>query len=240
MSSSRSTIRGSDVLVKSEELDVGYCKEHGRSNEAFCEECRVVICPTCIMFGSHKGHSVQSPNLASRFIRDKIDKTTKSGKLNPEYTDRFLADIRDAKHKAMTLEETVIQKIDEDFRKLKTALKKRREELKESVFDHFETEIEKIAEQERKWEEKESLSKMLLENSSNPDDEALVKNSLTVLNAIDSLNEDVEFKTVKLITSIDLSFNSAAQGVSLGFSQLIHGLEEIGKFGDNKQLQFRA
>lgn len=240
MSSSRSTLRGSDVLVKNDDLDVGYCQEHGRANEAFCEECRTVICPTCIMFGAHKGHSVQSPNLAARFIRDKIDKTTKGGKLNPEYTERFLADIRDAKHKSTSLEETVIQKIDEDFSKLIKALKKRRDELKESVCDHFETEIELISEQERKWEEREELSKLLLEYSSNPDDELLVKNSLNILNAIDSLNEDVEFKTVKLITSIDLGFNSASHGVSLGFNQLVHSLEEIGRFGDNKQVQFRS
>ena len=99
MASARSTRRGSDYLAADVELSIGFCKDHARANEAYCEECRIVICPSCLMFGAHQGHKVLPPGQAARLIRDRIDKTNKASKLGPDYSERFLLDIRDSKIK---------------------------------------------------------------------------------------------------------------------------------------------
>ena len=40
-----------------------------------------MVCPSCVMFGGHKGHEVTEPEQAVRNLRDRFDSNIKSGKL---------------------------------------------------------------------------------------------------------------------------------------------------------------
>ena len=67
-----------------------------------------LVCPTCVMFTTHKLHSVVEPNEAIKQLRDSLDKNVKSGKfkiqsyllflgkLKIEATEVVLVDIRQA------------------------------------------------------------------------------------------------------------------------------------------------
>ena len=238
MASARSTRRGSDYLAGDQELSIGYCKDHARSNEAYCELCRIVICPSCLMFGSHQGHKVLPPGQAARLIREKIDKTNKAGKLGPDYAERFLLDIRDSKIKVQKAQTSVITQLEESFKNIIRTLKTRRNEIEDSVSTHFLQEVETIENDEKTWEEKQLLGKKLLEYSNSPNDEALLTNSFSILAAIDSLNEQMQFKTLNLLTSIDFAIKN--DKFEIGFSELLLMLENFGKFGEIKNIQFRS
>ena len=222
---------------QSRDLDLGLCAEHTRSNEAYCEVCRSIVCPSCIMFGSHKGHSVLAPRQAAMYIREQIDQVNKAGKLSADYTGRILQDIRDTKFKAEQLQETVVSQIDAKFGALIQGLKKRREELKDSVIEHFEEELRKIQEEEARWEMREEVAKELLKITSEDDDQRLVRDCYELLRHVDGLNETIEFKTFNLLNSVDVSISS---GTQLEYNHLVAELETIGSFGEKQQLQFRS
>ena len=224
-----------------EELDLGYCREHGRALEAYCTVCRDVVCPSCVMFGAHVGHTTQHPSHASRFLRSQIDAANRSGKLKPENSERFLSDIRETKLKCLNMKKTVLDEIDVKFNALIKALKTRREALATEVIDHFNEQLHQIEEQERRWVEKEGISKDLLAFSSSSDDSLLVKNAFIILSGIDSLNEKTGFQTARLVTSINSTLRlSKQENVKIGFSQLLSELENYGGFGEDKQVQYLA
>jgi hypothetical protein len=230
--------RSMESIGAEEPLDIGHCETHGRSNEAYCEICRVVICPSCIMFGEHKGHAVLQPNHAARFIRDEIDKVNRQGKLAPDYPDKILQDIRDTRLKAEKLQASVLEQLDTKFNALIKLLKERREEIAKNVISNFEEQIKISIDQEDRWEHKADLAKNLVAHSSSPDDSNLLINSFEILQAIDVLNEDIIFHSTNLLTSIDCSMMTDLG--SIGYTQLQHCIKNMGKFGDSKQIQFRA
>ena len=194
-----------------EELDLGYCREHGRALEAYCTQCRDIVCPSCVMFGTHVGHTTEHPSHASRYLRAQIDAANRSGRLKPEYSDRFLSDIRETKLKCLNTKKQTLEEIDVKFNALVKALKGRREALATEVINHFSEQLQEIEEQERRWMEKEGISKDLLAFSSSPDDAQLVRNAFIILSGIDNLNEGTGFHTAKLITGINSTLKLSKQ-----------------------------
>lgn len=73
-----------------------------------------LICPSCLMFGIHKGHAVCLPEEATKNLRNKIDEAAKDGNNNNDYlifikgllkfenSENVLLDIR---HIKLTVEE---------------------------------------------------------------------------------------------------------------------------------------
>lgn len=227
----------SEVLSEEPGINLGYCKDHARSNEAFCEICKYMICPSCLMFGSHQGHKVLDPAKAAQVIRERITKTQQSGKLAPEYSERFLLDIRDAKIKLAKTQTAAKEQVQESFKNIINTLKRRKEEIEDAVYTHFTDEIETVDREEVQWIEKQNLGKKLLEFSNSPDDEMLLNNSFTIMSAIDVLNESARVKSANLINSVDLTSN--IEGKEVGFAQVVRICDSIGKFGEIKNIQYR-
>jgi hypothetical protein len=135
----------------------------------------------------------------------------------------------------------VLEEIDAKFNALIKGLKARREALATEVIGHFAEQLQLIEEQERRWMEKEGISKDLLGFSSSSEDSQLVRNAFIILSGIDNLNEGTGFQTAKLITSINSTLKlSKQEDVKVGFSQLLNDLENYASFGDDKQIQYRA
>lgn len=219
------------------DIDLGYCSDHARSNEAFCQICRILICPNCLMFGSHQGHTVLDPTAASSSIRASILRSSKQGKLSPSFCSRFLLDIRDAKLKVQSNQAQVIEDIKKTFKRLINALKRRKDKLEDEVFHHYLEEVEKIDRAERYWIENKDLGRQVLEYSNNPDDETVLLNSLFIFNSIERLNEPAGMINVDLVNSVDLT--SSISGKEVGVAELLRELEKVGKFSDEKNIQYR-
>ena len=68
--------------------DVGICHEHNRVFECYCNNCYwyfishlcSMICASCLMFGSHKGHDVCKVDEGAKDLRNAINHSAKEGK----------------------------------------------------------------------------------------------------------------------------------------------------------------
>lgn len=207
MATSRSTRRGSQYLAGEVELSIGKCEEHSRLNEAFCEVCKVLICPSCLMFGAHQGHKVLTPGQAARLIRDLIDKTNKAERLNPEFSEKYLRKIKDNKARLQKAQNNVMNQIQENFSQAIKILKNRRRELIDEVDKHFAKELNVVDESEENWEKKEKMSKRVVEIAKNNSDEEILLNCFLILDGIECLDLPVTFKNLKLLENIDFSIN---------------------------------
>lgn len=85
-----------------------------------------LICPTCLMFGEHKGHNVSSMEESSRSLRSKMDEAARSGKgyykrnidigiLKLEKTENVLVDIRHTKLMCEESKQRVLKEVDAAF-----------------------------------------------------------------------------------------------------------------------------
>lgn len=234
MASSRSTRRGSQYLAAEEELNIGKCEEHNRLNEAFCEVCKIVICPSCLMFGAHQGHKVLTPGQAVRLIRDLIDKNNKAGRLNPEFSDRVLGEIKENKVKTQKAQNNVMSQVQENFAQAFRTLKNRRKELIDEVDKHFANQLGVVEESEKNWEKKEKMSKQVLEIALGQSDEEVLLNCFMILDGIDCLELPVSFKNLDLLENIDFG----VYGTDI--FEVVEILKSVGVLSDKKVLQFRS
>jgi len=56
-----------------------------------------LICPSCLMFDAHKGHTVCKIEEGARDIRNRINSSAREGLLKFDKTETILLDIRHAK-----------------------------------------------------------------------------------------------------------------------------------------------
>jgi late competence protein required for DNA uptake (superfamily II DNA/RNA helicase) len=77
------------------EINLGKCKEHQRNYEGFCKICNVVICPSCVMFGSHRKHDVLTLKQGAMFIRREIDNGMFKGLLKKETSETKILSIKE-------------------------------------------------------------------------------------------------------------------------------------------------
>ena len=75
----------------------GMCPRDNRPLEAYCTKTNMLVCASCVMFGSHKGNPVIPPENAIKMIRDSLDVNIRNGKLKVENTENFLVEIRQSK-----------------------------------------------------------------------------------------------------------------------------------------------
>ncbi len=63
LSSNKENVNNTNGQVTTPDLK---CEKHQREFECFCIKCEMVICPSCLMFGVHKDHTVCSFEEASQ------------------------------------------------------------------------------------------------------------------------------------------------------------------------------
>lgn len=85
-----------------------------------------MICPSCLMFDSHKGHVVSKIEEGAKDLRSRINSSAKEGLLKFEKTESILLDIRHAKISLEENAETVIEKSEKYFDELIATLKARK------------------------------------------------------------------------------------------------------------------
>ena len=50
----------SDIYEDKKEKETEICGSHKRTAEIVCLQCKEMICANCALFGSHKGHNINS------------------------------------------------------------------------------------------------------------------------------------------------------------------------------------
>jgi hypothetical protein len=189
------------------------------------------------MFGAHQGHEVLDPSSSCTLIRSRISKSAKQGKLSSSYSNRFLLDIRDAKLKVQNKESEVKSQVESTIKKLINSLKKRKNALEDEVFNHYLQDGKIIEQAEKHWLENQEIGRQVLEFSNNPDDETVLMNSLFIFKSIERLNESPGMTEVNLVNSVDLTLQIG--GKEAGLTDILREIGIFGKFGEEKNIQFR-
>ncbi|CAD8194720.1 unnamed protein product [Paramecium pentaurelia] len=217
---------------------VGECINHKRQLEAFCTVCHVLICPTCLMFGDHKGHLVDQMDKATKDLRTQMDTAAKEGLLKLEKTETVLVDIR---HTKLTFEESkqkVLKEIEQTFTKIFQLIKQRKDEVVNLINQHYELQVNNIDTQEQIWMDKQSRAYDVIKLAKSSNDQQLLEKATYILESLDILRQTPTYKNVYIVNSIDTTFNT--NNISLNLSEFQKGLQNWIKLGESVLIQFKC
>ena len=91
------------------------CPRTNRPIECFSLDSLELICPTCLMFGAHKGHNVASIPEATKIVKNDIDKAIREGLFKSARTSSILLDIRHTKLQCEEARDKLSKEIHELF-----------------------------------------------------------------------------------------------------------------------------
>ncbi|CAK93627.1 unnamed protein product (macronuclear) [Paramecium tetraurelia] len=225
-------------LNSEDTLRVGECTVHKRQLEAFCTSCHVLICPTCLMFGDHKGHLVDQMDKATKVIRSSMDQAAKDGILRLEKTETVLVDIR---HTKLTFEESkqkVLKEVEQTFALIFKLIKQRKDEVINLINQHYEIQVNNIDTQEQIWMDKQSRAYDVIKLAKSTNDYQLLEKATYILESLEILRQTPTYKNVYIVNSIDTTFN--LNNISLNLSEFQKGLQNWIKLGDSVLIQFKC
>ena len=184
------------------EIDVGVCKEHDRPYEGLCKNCECVICPSCVMFGSHKKHDIVSLREGAMYLRKAIDQEMFKGLLKKEFTETRILEIREnnlimEKSKAET-----VKKIEEAFKGITQTLKQRKADIINDIIDKFNIDKKKIDDAEADWMLKQDISEKLVQFDTEQNSAFLLANSKFIMEGIRKLSEKIQFNELNVFNNI--------------------------------------
>ena len=106
------------------------CKDHSREVECFCTTCSELICPSCLMFGSHKGHQVEQIEEGYLRLRNKVEQMMDERVLNVGCMRDRLVEVGHCKRILVEKRNSLMLQIDEVFEEILKIVKNRKSELK--------------------------------------------------------------------------------------------------------------
>lgn len=189
------------------EISVGKCPEHQRNYEGFCKICKVVICPSCVMFGSHKKHDVLTLKQGAMFIRREIDNGMFKGLLKKDFSETKILAIRE---NGLIIEKSkteTVQKIEGTFKGINHALKERKNFLISEINQKFNEQRKKIEDAESDWCCKEDISEKMTQFFNDKNDSFLLANSKFIMEGLRKLNEKLSFTELEIYNNISTDLN---------------------------------
>ena len=188
-------------------LSVGKCKEHERNYEGFCKICKVLICPSCVMFGSHKKHDVLTLKQGAMYIRREIDNGMFKGLLKKEATETNILSIRE---NGLIIEKSkteTVQKLESTFKGIVHCLKARRDFLINEINKKFDEQRQKIINAENDWCCKEDITEKMIQFYNDKNDAFLLANSKFIMEGLRKLNEKLSFTELEIYNNIGTDLN---------------------------------
>lgn len=184
------------------EISVGKCKEHQRNYEGFCKICNIVVCPSCVMFGSHKKHDVLTLKQGAMFIRREIDNGMFKGLLKKETSETKILSI---KENGLIIEKSkteTVQKLEAIFKGIVHCLKARRDFLINEINQKFNDQRQKIEDAENDWCCKEDIIEKMTQFYKENNSSFLLANSKFIMEGLRKLNEKLTFTELEIYNNI--------------------------------------
>ncbi len=184
------------------EISVGKCKEHERTYEGYCKICNVVICPSCVMFGSHKKHDIITLKQGAMLIRREIDKYMSKGVLKKEESEAKILSIRE---NGLIIEKSkteTVQNLETTFKGIVHCLKSRRDYLINEINQKFNDQRQKIEDAESDWCCKEDIIEKMIQFFNDKNNTFLLSNSKFIMEGLRKLNEKLTFTQLEIYNNI--------------------------------------
>ena len=188
--------------TSSNEIHIGKCKEHQRPYEGFCKICKVVICPSCVMFGAHKKHDVLTLKQGAMFVRREIDKAMFKGLLKKELSETNILSIRENGLIIEKAKTETVQKLETTFKGIVHCLKARRDTLIKEINQKFNEQRQKIEDAESDWCCKEDITEKMMQFYKEKNESFLLANSKFIMEGLRKLNEKLSFTELEIYNNI--------------------------------------
>ena len=183
-------------------ISIGKCPSHDRAYEGFCKLCSVVVCPSCVMFGSHKKHDILTLKQGAMFIRREIDTAMFKGLLKKETSETKILSIRE---NGLIIEKSkteTVQKLEATFKGIVHCLKARRDFLINEINQKFNEQRQKIEDAEGDWCCKEDIIEKMGQFYSDKNDTFLLSNSKFIMEGLRKMNEKLTFTELEIYNNI--------------------------------------
>ena len=184
------------------EISVGKCPLHDRAYEGFCKLCTVIVCPSCVMFGSHKKHDIMTLKQGAMFIRREIDTAMFKGLLKKETSETKILSIRE---NGLIIEKSkteTVQKLEAIFKGIVHCLKARRDFLINEINQKFNEQRQKIDDAEGDWCCKEDIIEKMGQFYNDKNDTFLLSNSKFIMEGLRKMNEKLSFTELEIYNNI--------------------------------------
>ena len=184
------------------EISVGKCPLHDRAYEGFCKLCTVIVCPSCVMFGSHKKHDIMTLKQGAMFIRREIDTAMFKGLLKKETSETKILSIRE---NGLIIEKSkteTVQKLEAIFKGIVHCLKARRDFLINEINQKFNEQRQKIDDAEGDWCCKEDIIEKMGQFYNDKNDGFLLSNSKFIMEGLRKMNEKLSFTELEIYNNI--------------------------------------
>lgn len=230
------------------EVNIGNCKLHNRPFEGLCKLCEVVVCPSCVLFGSHKKHDIVSFKEGVLYLRRKIDKEMGKGVFKKEYTDSKLLVIKEALLLMEKSKSETIKKIEDVFHGITGVLHQRKNEILNEINQKFDEEKDKIDQAEDNWECKQDISEKLRQFDGESNSGFLIINSKFILEGIRKISEPTDFTELNIYNNfdtnlyIDIKKNENDENIiqQYDIDHICHAFEGYAQLLDPKYHQYQA
>ena len=229
------------------EINVGICHEHERAYEGLCKTCNVIICPSCVMFGSHKKHDVLSLKQGAMYLRKAIDEQIFRGVFKKEFCETKILKIKENRLLMEKAKAETIQKIEEVFKGIIQTLILRKNYIIEEILKKFDFEKEKIDKADDDWGVKQDISEKLMDFFNEKNDGYILANSKFIMEGLRKLNEPINFHELDVYNNIESSLiinycnqNGEEETKEFSIDDLIEAFSEYITIGKPNLLQYKA
>lgn len=184
---------------------LGNCREHSRVYEGLCTTCLELVCPSCVISGSHRKHDVLSLEQGIKMIREQMLHVMNRRILDKDFTENKILRIRENKLLMEKYREDTVKKIEEIFKGMTRQLKIRKILMMEKVNDKFMEELKKIEQAEVYWTDKQKVSEKIVAMK-DKSDTAILANTKVIVNGVKSLKSIPNFQPLKVYDNINTNF----------------------------------
>jgi len=223
--------------------DCGECELHARQFECYSLDSKCLICPSCLMFGPHKGEKVCSVEEGVRELRSKMDEAARNGMFRVDKTESILLDIRQTKLQCEENKARILKDMEELFNSLIKKLKERRTQVIKEIEGHYDEQISMIQSEEQRWIEKQDISFELLKLAKANDDASIIVRSKWITEGLDNLNEPMLYHGTKILSLMDTNLRYHSKDKNQGdlsVKELLTALDTYVQKGEVCNIQFRS
>lgn len=137
----------SSVLSKNQSNDVPLCPDHEDRLSSYCEEDKVLVCSSCLLYGAHKNHQSKLASDVAHDWKQTLVKLTPDIKEMINVAEKSIEDIELVKESVSASSHQLSDQIDGHFNELINVIEKKRKELKVEVLHRSQSRIEALMEQ---------------------------------------------------------------------------------------------
>ena len=127
--------------------NVPICSEHGDRMSSYCEEDKVLVCSSCLLYGPHKQHQSKLVTEIAYNWRQTLVKLTPDIGEMINSAERSIEDIETVKENISASSHELSNQIDTHFKELINVIEQRKKELKVEVLHRSQSRIEALMEQ---------------------------------------------------------------------------------------------